>query len=390
MAKTPEILLLIEKSREYGRGLLRGIARYSNLHGPWGFYRPPRFYRKKEGAKEIELPRMNDWAPDGIIMRDLIKIEAIADLDLPIIIAYATNERTFSYPVIMSDCSAMGEIAAEYLHGRGLQQFAYCGFDDMPWSRDRHESFQQKIAEAGFEIHSYKPPKSRIKRLWQNEQKFMADWLKSLPKPIGLMACNDDRGQDVLHACKIAGLDVPDDIAVLGVDNDELICNLSEPPLTSIALNTEKAGYEAAELLDKLMSGKEKMANQTIMVRPTHVVTRRSTEILAIEDREVIRAVRYIRQYAKKAIQVTDVVDVTNLSRRVLEKRFSRVLGRSILKEIRHSRVNQIAKMLVETNQSILQIALSSGFSDANHISRYFQQEKGISPIAYRKQHYPK
>lgn len=336
------------------------------------------------------MPRLNDWEPNGIIMRDLIKIEKIAHLDLPIIIAYANNERASYYPVIMSDCPAMGEMAAEYLHGRGLRQFAYCGFDDMPWSRDRHKSFQQKIAEAGFEIHSYSPPKSRIKRLWQNEQKFMADWLKSLPKPIGLMACNDDRGQDVLHACKIADLDVPDDIAVLGVDNDELICDLSRPSLTSIALNTEKAGYEAAALLDKLMSGDEKMANQTIMVQPTHVVTRQSTEILAIENREVIRAVRYIRQYAKRAIQVTDVVDVTSLSRRVLEKRFRSILGRSILKEIRHSRVNQIARMLIETNQSILQIALATGFTDANHISRYFQQEKEISPIAYRKQYCPK
>jgi len=278
-------------------------------------------------------------------------------------------------------------MAAEYLHNRGLRQFAYCGFDDMPWSRNRHKSFQQRIAEAGFEIHSYSQPKSRIKRLWQNEQKFLADWLKSLPKPIGLMACNDDRGQDVLNACKVAGLDVPDDIAVLGVDNDELICDLSRPPLTSVALNTERAGYEAAELLDKLIKGDEKMANQTIMVRPTNVVTRQSTEILAIEDREVIRAVRYIRQHTKKAIQVTDVVGVTNLSRRVLEKRFRKVLSRSILKEIRRSRVNQIAGMLVETNQSILQIALASGFTDANHISRYFQREKGISPVAYRKQY---
>jgi LacI family transcriptional regulator len=214
----------------------------------------------------------------------------------------------------------------------------------------------------------------------------MADWLKSLPKPVGLMTCTDDRSQDVVEASKIAGVHVPEDLAIIGVDNDELVCELSSPPLSSIALNTQRSGYEAAELLDKLMSRKRiKMANLTIVVHPTHIVTRQSTDILAIEDRDVVAAVRFIRRNAREMIQVDDVVDTVAVSRRSLEQRFRRELGCSVLAEIKRARIDQVARMLVETNLSVSQIALALGYSGVENIARYFRSEKGMSPLAYRK-----
>jgi LacI family transcriptional regulator len=280
----------------------------------------------------------------------------------------------------------MGKMAAEHLLDRGFKNFAYCGFEDMFGARSRGESFRRRITEAGFRTHVYKKPKPRGRRSWEDEQVFMADWLKSLPKPVGLMTCTDDRSQDVVEASKIAGVHVPEDLAIIGVDNDELVCELSSPPLSSIALNTQRSGYEAAELLDKLMSRKRiKMANQTIVVHPTHIVTRQSTDILAIEDRDVVAAVRFIRRNAREMIQVDDVVDTVAVSRRSLEQRFRRELGCSVLAEIKRARIDQVARMLVETNLSVSQIALALGYSGVENIARYFRSEKGMSPLAYRK-----
>ena len=254
----------------------------------------------------------------------------------------------------------------------------------MFFSIDRSEKFRRYIDQAGYQTHFYKQPRPKNRRLWEDEQHFMVEWLKSLPKPVGLMTCNDDRSQHVIDACKIADISAPDQLAVIGVDNDDLICDLSNPPLSSIALNTVKAGYQAAAALHKLMAG-DNMNDHIITVSPTHVVARQSTDILAIQDSDVAEAVRFIRLHAKEPVQVDEVVDAVALSRRSLERRFRRILGRSIHHEIRRVRVEQVIRMLLETNMSISQIALALGYPGVNNVARYFRQETGISPLAYRK-----
>ncbi len=306
-------------------------------------------------------------------------------LGVPVIIAVHFKS-SFDIPSVDTNPVKIGKMVAEHLLDRGLRNFAFCGFDDMPWSETRKEYFAKRVAEAGFKTHFYKQPASKSMRTWQKEQRRMAEWLRSLPKPCGLMACNDDRGQHAIEACKMVDLKVPEDVAVIGVDNDELICDLTEPPLTSVALDVEKAGYKAAELLDKLMAGK-KVENQKITVEPTHVVGRQSTDILAIDDIAVSEAVRFIRNNSNRPIQVGDIIAAVLVSRRSLEQRFRNIIGRSIFREIRRARVERISNMLVETNLPIAQIALDLGFSGIDHIARYFYAEKGTSPQAYRKSH---
>jgi len=238
-------------------------------------------------------------------------------------------------------------------------------------------------------VNLYRQPKARAKRAWKSEQNLIGEWLKALPKPVALMCCNDDRALQVIEACKLAELYVPDQVAVLGVDNDVLICDLADPPISSIALNTEVAGHDAARLLDQLMSGEE-MAGQEVRVRPTHIVTRMSTDMLAVTDREVAAAVRFIRRNPSRMMQVNDVVDATNVSRRVLEKRFKAILRRSVYQEIRRVRVNYIVGLLVGTDMSITEIAVKSGFDGVEHISRYFRKETGTSLREYRKRRGPK
>jgi len=379
MAKIRKVILLIETSRAYGRGLLRGITKYSRLHGPWVFYSEP-------GGLEKALPHLKQWGATGIIMRDSRRGDEVTGMGVPVIVSVHLKEHIRGTPYIDTNGVRIGRMAAKHLLDRGFRNFGFCGYDELHWSRERSRNFSKKLAEVGFKVHIYKQPRAKTKRSWENEQTIIADWLKSLPKPVGLMACNDDRGRQLTESCKIAGLKVPEEVAVIGVDNDELVCELSDPPLSSVALNVERGGYEAAELLDKLMAGK-KVKHQDIIVQPTYIVTRQSTDVLSIADSDVAEAVRFIRQNAKKPVQVSDVVDVVGLSRRVLEKQFRRVLGRPIHEEIRRVRTEEVIRMLIETNLSVSRISSSLGYAGVEKLSRYFQREKGMSPRAYRKQY---
>jgi len=375
--KTPSVLLFIETSREFGRGLLYGIARYSRLHGPW------RVYRRSAGL-DSSLPEWRDLKIDGAIVRDVNMASNLAGSGLPLIFAQHNQESYAPFPAIITDSAAIGAMAAEHFLDRGFEHFAYCGLDEFVWSRLRAHHFGQRLEQAGLRADVYRQPKARAKRAWKSEQNLIADWLRSLPKPVALLCCNDDRALQVIEACKLAELYVPDQVAVLGVDNDVLICDLADPPISSIALNTEMAGHDAARLLDQLIHGEE-MAGQEIRVRPTHIVTRMSTDMLAVNDPEVAAAVRFIRRNPSRMMQVNDVVDATNVSRRVLEKRFKAILRRSVYQEIRRIRVNYIIELLVGTDMSITEIAVKSGFDGVEHISRYFRKETGISLREYRK-----
>jgi len=377
--------LLIETSCAYGRRLLRGIGKYSRLHGPWAFYRAAPFYRERHSREKL-LSMLKDWGADGLVIREPKQNQAIIEMGLPTIISPKIDNKIPGLPVIYTDCKGVGRLAAEHLLERGFKEFAFCGFDEMIWSRQRADSFERRISEAGFQAYRYQHPKSGRLRSWENEQASIAEWLSTLPKPAGLMACNDECGQNVIEACKIANIHVPEELAIIGVDNDELVCDLSDPPLSSVALNTERAGYEAAELLDQLMHG-ENMADQIIIDKATYIEKRMSSDILAISDPDVAGAVHFIRQNARKTIRVSDVVDAIATSRRTLQQRFRNTLGRSIHEEIRRVRIEQVKRMLMETNLSISQVATALGYAGVEHFARYFKKETDLTPREYRKRY---
>jgi len=391
MSKVPKVILLIEKSRAFGRGLLHGIVQYSNFHGPWLFYMEPE--TQKKGRKH-SYDWIKELDADGIIgyTWDANLIKAIVNLECPAVIRGLEKPTRHAY-CIVTDQAAIARTAVEYFLELGFRRFAYCGYGDMIWSQQRGENFRSAVTESGFNLktYMYKQPKTRHLRIPDKEQVIIAKWLVSMPKPVAIMAGNDDRSQDILAACKIASINVPSEVAILGVDNDELICGLSYPQLSSIALNTQRAGYEAAQVLGKLMDRqKVEEKEKEVLVSPLHVVTRQSTDIMAIEDKQVAQAVHFIRNHSNEVIQVGNVVEAAGISRRTLEQRFRKTLGHSVLEEIKYARVNQMAKMLVETNLSISQIAWSLGFPYTNNISRYFKQQKGITPLEYRRKYAPK
>jgi LacI family transcriptional regulator len=384
MEYTKKVILWIETSGIYGRAMLAGVAKYSRLHGPWSFYRKPPVYINHSSQKDA-IKRIKQFDPDGIIVRQTEEIEPLFELDLPIIISPWNKELVKRYPYIIGNCPEITKMAAEHLIDRGFINFAYCGFEGLPFSKRRAEGFTHYLESLGFHPHIYESPHRKQARFWVREKPYLTNWLKSLPKPIGVMACNDDRGQDVLEACADASIQVPDAVAVIAVGNDPTICEFSNPPLSSVVTDGERAGYEAAAMLDRLMSGKEEMNNQRILVQPKYVVTRHSTDVLAIEDRYLANALRFIRQNAKSYIQVSDVVEAVFLSRRMLEKKFRQTLGHSIHKEICRKRIEQIKMILIETDKPVYEIAAILGFGTADSISRFFTRETGVSPLAFRK-----
>lgn len=390
--KIPTVVLFIESSRASGRGLLRGISEYARHHGPWAFCWEP-------GGFENVSRRLEGLAADGIILRDVEGLDAILRHEVPTIVVGHSRRAVQGFSNVITDSGMTASLAAEHLIDCGFREFAFVGYDSIPWSDARRDAFVEFVRKAGFKTRLYSPPGSQSSRKpvesmvpeksrpWQSDRRAMADWLRQLPLPIGVMACNDDRAESVVEACKLARLRVPDDVGIIGADNDELLCELAHPPLSSVAINFERAGFETARLLHSMMLRPRKSRTNNIIVDPMHVVPRQSTDILFIEDPAVCHALRFIRQNACQPIGVDAVVSAANLSRRILEKRFRSAVGRSILSEIRRTRVDQICRMLVESNQSISEIAFATGFPGVEHFARYFRQEKGTTPLNYRKTH---
>jgi LacI family transcriptional regulator len=381
-----KVYLGVENSRKGGRDLLIGIANYAHMHGPWAFYTDPPFYRN--ALKNPKSTRLLKWGVQGIITRSQEAVKGLILRGLPMIVHYKPKQKITKIPHIFTDCDAIGKMGANYFLKLGFRNFAFCGYNDARWSIERGNSFDKHLAEVGFKTHFYSEPSLYSNNPLIGEEQALCNWLKSLPLPIAIMACNDERGQEIIRACEFTGLHIPEEISILGVDNDEITCILSDIPLSSIALNIERAGYEAAELLDKLMDG-EKMSGQIITISPTHIITRRSTDICAIVDEDIADAMNFIRENVKTNITAEMVADAVSLSRRSLYTRFKQVLGGTVHQEIVRMRIAEVGRMLTETNMTLSQIALALGYPDVKHISRCFKNIMGVSARVYR-QHYGK
>jgi LacI family transcriptional regulator, galactose operon repressor len=383
MLRVPKVILLIESSRASGRALLRGVADYSHHHGPWSFSWEP------AGLEKVQ-PLLETGEADGIILRDVAGAEEIMAYELPTVVVGHRKMEIPGRVNVVTDSEAIGRMGAEHLLGCGFKHFAFCGHAKTPlenttWAEIRMEFFCERIREAGFGLPPYYAL-SALAKDWSREWRRLAQWLEALPKPLGLMAGNDDCAQRVMEVCKLAGLTVPDTVGIIGADNDEVVCGLTDPPMSSIAINFERAGYEAAAALDGLMRGAAVVPGRITAVA-SHVVARRSTDFVAVDEPHLAKALRFIRDHARGGVSVDEVAQSAGLSRRALEKRFRNQLGRSILEEIRRVRTDRIARLLVETDLPVTKIADLLGFPDTQHVARYFRADKHLSPGAYRKIH---
>lgn len=383
--KTPrKVALLVETSRSYGRGLLRGIAHFARTRNNWTLLH-------QEMTIDIHLPDwMKESTIDGVIARvDPRTIDPIRQLEVPCV-DVRCSRRFDGIPQVETDDRLVSQMAFEHLWERGFRRFAFCGFQFAHYSDARLRFFKELVADAECPLSVYETPGKQTATLSSLEEsgvddvEAMSAWLASLVRPTGLFVCNDIRGQQVLNVCNGLGLAVPDDIAVIGVDDDDAICPLSNPPLSSIRPDAERVGYRAAEILDSMINGKPR-PKSVQFVSPTGVVQRLSTQVIAVEDREVSRISRFIREHACDGIDVNDVVELTSLSRRQLERRFRSHLNRTPHEEITAARIAKVKQLLVETKMTLEQIAPLAGFSHKESLSAVFKREVNETPGDYRK-----
>ncbi len=385
--RRPRVALLVESSRAYGRGALLGIAKYVRDHNPWSI-----FFQELSFCDDLPA-WLNHWNGKGIISRleNRNLNEFIRKHRIPAVFLKNT-EPEMSMPSVLTDNAASARLAFEHLQDRGFRHFGFCGFNGADYSDERRDSFVQSVEQSGLRCHIFGVADNRhqsstaqYEEIGLEDGDLVERWLRELPKPIGLMACNDMRGQQVLNACRTTGVVVPDEVAVIGVDNEELLCELSDPPLSSVVPNTEKVGYEAAMLLDEMMQGKKPLPHR-YFIQPKGVVTRRSTEVLAIEDRQIAAAARFIREHTCDGIDVGDVVRLTGWSRSTLERRYEKVTGHSPKYDILRFRLNRAKQLLVETDFSLAYIAEKIGFTHTEYFNRIFKKKMGMTPAQFRKQ----
>jgi LacI family transcriptional regulator len=375
-----QVILLMESSRGSGRAFLRGFAAYARHHGAWSFHWEP------GGLNEI-WPRLNKLAAHGIVLRDGKNIHKVLALGLPTVVVGHQQEVFPEAAHVLTDSLEAGRLVAEHLTGCGFGHFAFYGPSGIRWSETRRVSFQDCLARTGRTVHFFDAPADTAGAARGTRLQALGRWLQSLPKPVGIMACNDDYAQHLVAGCQEAGLHIPDQVGLVGVDNDELVCELSTPPLSSVAINFERAGFESARLLDRWMQQGAVPLPARINAPATHVVPRLSTDILAVADPQLLKALRFIRDHVRENLRVAQVARAGGLSRRALENRFRWELGRSILQEIRRLRVDLIARMLLETDLPVSHIAGALGYDNLQHIARYFRREKNLSLAAFRKKY---
>lgn len=374
--KTRQVALLIETSNAYARGLLSGVRQYLYENPGWSIY------LGEHSRQDTDLSWLEGWRGDGVIAR--IENREIADrireLDIPVVDLSAARLLP-DLPCVETDDEKIATLALEHLVSRGLKNFAFCGDERFAWSIKRREWFRLRLGEMGVVCHEFDlEPSGTIAA----DRAALAQWLSGLPKPIGILAAYDIAGQEVLEACKIAGVAVPDEAAVLGVDNDELICSLTSPPMSSIQSDAAQTGFVAASILDEMMSG-ARIAGDLRLVEPLRIVTRQSTDILSVSDPLVARALRFIRERAEIATPVTAVERHVGLARRALDIRFVRLIGHSVHSEITRVRMDRLAELLIQTDATLPQLAERLEFGHAEYMGVAFKRYTGRSPGDYRR-----
>ena len=366
--------------------MLQGIVQHERSHRQWTTFLDD----EALAAKDPAFLRGEKW--QGVISRHTTPalVKGCAQLGIPLV--DLDDARPFpGVPKIRPNNTAIGHLAAEHFLERGFRHFAFCGFANEGWSCERRDGFGEALRLAGHrcDVLDLDYP-GVITPDWNAAQtRLLAAWLRHLPRPCAVMACVDVRAFQVIAAAQHAGLHVPEEIALLGVNNDVMRCELSHPSLSSVALNAQQSGYQAAEVLDRMLRG-EKLAHLDIRVDPIGVVTRLSTDILAVGDKNVSAALSFIRAHACRGLSVDEVVAHASASRSQLEKKFRRFIGRSPQAEIRRVQLARVKELLSESDLPLKSIAGLTGFEHIEYLSVVFKRMTGESPGQYRKRTRPR
>jgi len=379
------LLIISDFTEAFPSKLLKGIVSYSRRKEQWGICRMPPAYKKLIGIPGV-VQWAKSWRADAVIGQ----FDETDDVDLfakngIVAVAQDYKKRFTTIPNITADYIGTGRMAARYYIDRGFHHFGFFGFSHVCWSDERLEGFRQEIEAAGFgdSLHTYNM--QDIDHLWYYEQEQLTRWLKSIPKPIGIMACDDNQGNNLVEACHAAGIKIPYDLSVMGVDNDELLCSLGSTPLSSIQVNIEEGGFQTAQLIERRVQNPG-LPVEDIVLRPVKIVGRISTASFATNDLQIQKAVKFIHQNDNRKISVEDVMEKVAMSRRLLERRFKSVTGQTIYQYITDLKLKRFCQMMLDSDEPLNDIAVALGETDTKSISRRFKQIYGATPGEWRQQ----
>lgn len=377
------VILLTDFGEEYSKNLLKGIVEYSRDTEPWALCRMPLSYRDVYGIGEV-LRWAKEWKADAIIGQ-FYNSDNVALFEQEGIIAIAQDfeSRFTSIPNITGNHIKAGEMGAQYFIQKAFKNYAFLGVENAVWSYERCEGFKKALTKSGLIANYFEYQKEGKEALWYYEEN-LKQWLERLPKPIAIMACDDNQAQHITEICRLKNIQIPDEISLLGVDNDQMICLLSDPPISSLNQNTVRGGYEVAQLIDRLMKN-PKYPWSNVVVQPTYITSRASTDIFPTSNPYMSTVLREIHENINAKLTVQDLVALVPLSRRALEVLFRGVTGKSIYAYILNLRIEKFAFELIDSNKPIINIALDLGYADYKNISRQFKNVKGCTPSEYRE-----
>ncbi len=381
------LLFITDFTEQFAYRFLRGILNYSRSTEQWVVCKMPPSYKRELGLEGV-VAWAKEWRADVVIAQfdpdddvTLFRKNGIVALAQDFIVKFD------SIPNITGDYALTGTMAAEYFLSKGFTNFGFFGYNGVCWSDERRDAFRARIENSmgrGSQFYMY--DRQNIDNMWYYDQSILSDWLLSLPKPIAIMACDDNQANILLQACEFCGLHVPFDVAIIGVDNDEILCNLSEPTMSTVNVDIEGGGSDTAAMVDRMVKDPSYLG-EDIVLKPLGVVERLSSSVFATNDKEVLAALRYIHANVTSKIQVTDVLKNVPVSRRLLEQRFKNMTGMTIYNYISVTRMDYFAHLLISSNDPISDIAARLDEFDTKGISRRFKEIKGCTPTEFRKKH---
>jgi LacI family transcriptional regulator len=376
------VAVCIDKSRRYGRGVLAGIADYVEARGRWSLQLNPR----ASGVYSDDWLR--DWDGDGVLafVEDPRLAKALLRAKIPAVELFG-HRLDLGLPHVGNDEEAFGRLAAAHLLERNFVRFAFVGVEGALWSDRRLAGFRRAVERRsadGLEVLSLSDDDASL-AAWERNQERLRVWLRQLKQPIGLMAASDRIALRVLNACRQAGIDVPEQIAAIGVDNDEETCRLADPPLSSVMDNAREIGWRASAMLDGLMTKRAGSKPRSVLVPPTGIAMRRSTEVTAVDDPLVARACQLIRDQACGGLTAEELAAAVRVSKSLFYARFKKALNRLPHEEIIRTRLDQAQALLRQTRLPLAEIATRCGFTHPEYFSVSFKRELGVTPGRFRR-----
>lgn len=377
-----KILVLIDFATEFSRRFLTGFIRYAHENGPWIFYRLPLYYKTLYDEDGI-VKRIREWGIDAVIVQwEYHEIKFLQKLDIPVFLQnYEENADWFSK--ISGDYIEVGAMAANFFAKKRFKNFAFYGNKNYLWSKGRAEGYRMEVEKLGGNYY-YFESEYLTNSQWSQSHTELDKWLLSLPKPVAIFACDDYFALQVAEMCQINKINIPHEISLLGVDNDELICNLSNPSISSIVTDDENLGYIAGKNLHTLIVNKKNIPFN-IIKKPIRIEQRQSTEKYNVTNKYITQVIEHLEKNITAEISINALTQMVPLGRRTLEKKFKEAMGTTIYQFILDKKIEYVSTELLTTEKSLFDIAIDAGFNDVRNAYRIFKKNTGYTPLNYRK-----